>query len=159
MKIANRHMLYAEALAGWFAASSGISVWLSHGMLKELLRDLAGGGVYQAFLGGPLILSGWLLIAVCALELIAGRGWDEGDLRQASLAREWLNISLCLTHFALLVALVQMSALWAAPAVTLNCVGLIALCGLAAYKARRLCWALDPHTRTERLIEQIPRSL
>ena len=159
MKVANRHMLYAEALAGWFAASTGVSIWLSHGMLKMLVRDLAGGGVYAGFLGGPLVGAGVLLMSVCAFELIAGRDWDDSTLWRSSLARQWLNIALCLAHFALLIAFIQMSTLWAAPAITLNCIGLIALCGMAAYKARRLCYALDPRYRTERLIHDIPRSI
>lgn len=157
-KVANRHMLYAEILSGWFAASMGISIWLSHGMLKMLLQNLAGDGIYQGFLGAPLVVAGLALIGVCLVELVAGRGWQEHALWRASIAREWLNLALVLGHFALLVALVQMSALWAAPAVTLNCVGLILLCSLAAFKARRLSFALNPRYRTERLLQEIPRS-
>ncbi len=156
--IANRHMLYAEILAGWFSASTGIAVWLSHGMLKQLVERLAGDRLYQGMLGAPLIAFGGMLVSVCIFELICGRGWSETALWRASLWRQWLNMAVCLCHFALLVALVQMHVLWATPGLTLNSVGLILVCAMAVYKARRLCFALDPKYPTERLRREIQRS-
>lgn len=159
MKIANRHMLYAEGLAGWFAASGGISVWLSKGMLWSVFAERGNSEHYQAWLGMPLIVFGVVLMVVCAVEWIAGRDWGEARLLVASRAREWINLALCLVHAALLVALIQMQAVWAAPAVTLNTLALIVVFGFATIKARRLCYALDPRYPTQRLREEIPRSL
>lgn len=158
-KIANRHMLYAEGLAGWFAASGGISVWLSKGMLWSVFEMRGTSENYAAWLGVPLIVFGVVLMAVCALELVAGREWSESRLLAASRAREYLNLALCLAHASLLVALIQMQAVWAAPAVTMNTLALIVVFGFATIKARRLCYALDPRYPTQRLREEIPRSL
>jgi|CXWL01.1.fsa_nt_gi small-conductance mechanosensitive channel len=159
MKVANRHMLYAEGLAGWFAASGGISVWLSKGMLWSVFAERSASGAYAAGLGIPLILFGLALMAVCTWELISGREWSEPQLLFGSRVREYLNLALCLAHAALLVALIQVSALWEAPAVTINTVGLIVVFAFATIKARRLCYALDPRYPTQRLRQEIPRSL
>lgn len=157
-KLANRHMLYAETLAGWFAVSSGISIWVSKGMLWKVIQARMGSEVYSAVLGLPLIAAGVAMIAVCVFEWFAGRDWPVERIRRWSRLRQWLCIGLALVHAALLVGLIQMGAFWAAPAVTMNCLALMAFFAIAAVKAMRLCVALDPLVPTERLHREIART-
>jgi hypothetical protein len=156
--LANRNMLYAESLASLISITTGIAIWLTRGTLWLALQQRVEPNSYTIMLGGPMALFGIFLILVCLLEQVHGRSWDEETLFKVTAVRKWICLMLCLAHFAVLVALIQLSAFWIAPALTMNSMVLIVFFALAAYKSARLKVALDPSKPTEQLRKEIPLS-
>ena len=153
-------MIYTEILAAMMSGAIGIGTVFSRGTVWAAINKEPDFLLlpYRFWVGGPLIICGFALLIVCALEWDSGRRWSDDKLKVSATAREWLCLILCLTNITLAIEVIRLGTFFVAPIVIVHAFILAGAFAFAAIKNRRLCIILNDSYPTEKLRAKMPNT-